>query len=132
MAAQDSMFNWLRKKGGESGSAPHAVRALDRASAIARAGEALNAGDLDQAAQRYRQSLLAQPGDAELRVALSVALIGLGECAEARSHLNRAILIDPGHANACFFLAFAGLFLGIGRIGTSTSSGLRRCVPGRR
>ena len=98
------MFNWLRKKGGESGSAPHAVRALDRASAIARAGEALNAGDLDQAAQRYRQALLAQPGDAELRVALSVALIGLGECAEARSHLNRAILIDPGHANAYFFL----------------------------
>ena len=99
------MFNWLNKKRSRL-DVRDQVAALPaaRAAMIAQAVEALNAGDLAKAAQLYLQVLSADPGDAKLRVALSVALIGQALYAEAKTHLNRAILQAPGNADAYYFL----------------------------
>ena len=101
------MFGWLKRGSASAqGRQPEAGGELDRAIAIAveRAAEALNAGELDKAAQGYRQAIAGQPNHADLQVALSVVLIRQGSYAQARVHLNRAILLDPANANAFHFL----------------------------
>ena len=99
------MFNWLKKRfapaGGQEPDASHPDK---RENLIVQATAALNAGDLVKAAQCYQQAILLNPDDADIRVGLSGALIGQGAHGEARTHLNRAILLDPGNANAYFFL----------------------------
>lgn len=99
------MFTWLKKSFSRDGPREDGAHSsADRISVIERATEALNAGDLTKAVQCYQQAISTQPGDAELRVALGVALIGQGDYATATKHLNRAILLDPVNANAYYFL----------------------------
>ena len=67
-------------------------------------GEAMAAGNLAEATQYYRQALSMDPGDAALRVVMSFALIGQKLYVEAKTHLNRAILLDPRNASGFYLL----------------------------
>lgn len=69
---------------------------------VARAVAALNAGDLGTAAVFYRQALSLQPNDPDSRVALSVALIGQAAYVDAKTELNRVMLIQPANANVYY------------------------------
>lgn len=74
------------------------------ADSIARGLAAANRGDYVKAADGYRQALELTPDDAGLRVVLGFALIEQKAYAEARGHLNRAILLDPGNAQGFYLL----------------------------
>jgi Flp pilus assembly protein TadD len=64
--------------------------------ALVRQGRALfNQGKHDQAEQLYRQALALSPRSFEGAMALGVLLDLKGQCAEARTHLNRAIDVAP-------------------------------------
>lgn len=99
------MFNWLKKR-----PAPDRVRSrstgkeADQTSLIAQAVAALTAGDLVKAAQFYEQALSTDPCNPELLCGLGVALIRQAAYADAKRHLNRAILMDPGNAYAFYLL----------------------------
>ena len=98
------MFNWLKKSVGRSGGGRGAENQADPASLMAQATEALNAGDLEKAAQCYQQAVSLNPNNPALRVGLGVALIGQASYAEAKTQLNRAILLDPANANTYYLL----------------------------
>ena len=99
------MFDWLKKLVSTApAKSTEAAKPADAASVIEQATAALNAGDLPRAVQCYEQAILLKPGDPDLRVAISMALIGQRNHAFAKAHLNRAILLDPANANAYYFL----------------------------
>ena len=98
------MFNWLKKRATQSGGEQDANNPTNRERVVAQATGAMNAGDLDKSVQHYRQALSRAPNDGQLRVGLSVALIRQASYAEAKTHLNRAILLDPGNAFAFYLL----------------------------
>ena len=98
------MFNWLKKSVGRSGGGRGAENQADPASLMAQATEALNAGDLEKAAQCYQQAVSLDPNNPALRAGLGVALIRQASYAEAKTQLNRAILLDPANANTYYLL----------------------------
>ena len=100
------MFRWFKKSMPALGEGPprsHHQQA-DRLEAIALATAALNAGDFPGAVACYRQALSIAPDDAQLQIAVSAVLIRQAAYAEARTHLNRAILAAPATANAYYLL----------------------------
>lgn len=100
------MFRWLKKNlpGLDEGPPQSHHQPADRLKAIALATSALNAGDFSGAVACYRHALSIAPDDAQLQIAVSALLIRQAAYAEARTHLNRALLLDPGSANAYYFL----------------------------
>jgi tetratricopeptide (TPR) repeat protein len=57
--------------------------------------ELAESGKFDQAATRYRESLVFRPNDAELHTSLGMALAKLARLSEARSEFEAALHIDP-------------------------------------
>ncbi|HEX7448934.1 MAG TPA: tetratricopeptide repeat protein [Pirellulales bacterium] len=58
------------------------------------------AGNTEKAAALYRQSLLAEPNNAQAWYLLGAALTQFGQLDEARSTLRQATSINPRHAEA--------------------------------
>jgi tetratricopeptide (TPR) repeat protein len=77
------------------GSRPH-VKAGNRA---------MEAGDLEQAAEHYREAVEADAEDALAQYNLGFVLARLGRREEAESRFRRAIELDPDYRNAHFNLA---------------------------
>jgi protein O-GlcNAc transferase len=102
------MFASLKKK--LFGSAEAAARApaepAEDASALKKRGNALlGAGELEQATQCYRQALVLAPNDVGTLVNLGFVLNEQKRYAEARSHLEKAVLLDPKQDDAFYILA---------------------------
>jgi len=56
--------------------------------------------DFEGASEQFRAALQEQPNDANAEANLGSALAELGKFAEAKSHFERALQIDPHHSLA--------------------------------
>lgn len=99
------MFNWLKKSAGpDGGRVVRSDRLADCARVMSIATQAISVGDLAVAAHCYEDGLLIYPDDLQLRVGLGSVLFQKACYAEARIHLNRAILLDPANAGVYYLL----------------------------
>ena len=60
----------------------------------------LHKGELQEAMPFYRELIIQNPGDADLRNDLGVILARMGEKKEAQLHFEKAILLKPNHEAA--------------------------------
>lgn len=79
-------------------------RALDFSGLVTLGRNAIGRGDFSQAADYFVRAVSIDPNDVDLRVSLGFVLIQRRRLADARVHLNRAILIASGNANAFYLL----------------------------
>jgi predicted Zn-dependent protease len=93
---------------------PVAAQSADagRRSRAAAAGQAMNAGDFDEAARLYRELLQSTPKEPGLLMNLGMALAMSGREAEALEPLERAIKGNPKLVPAYLFLGSSYLALG--------------------
>ena len=82
---------------------PPAAERPSPATLLARlADEALERGDLDQAEQRFRRIVEADPGSFRGRAGLGRVALARGDRAVAREHFDAVLAADPENADALF------------------------------
>ena len=81
--------------------APPAVPVRDRVAALMRTGiDAVQSGELDQAAAAFRKAVEVDPTDAEAWDSLGVVLVRAGDEARGVEAFRRALRAVPGHPEA--------------------------------
>ena len=81
--------------------APPAVPVRDRVAALMRTGiDAVQSGELDQAAAAFRKAVEVDPTDAEAWDSLGVVLVRAGDEARGVEAFRRALRAVPGHPDA--------------------------------
>jgi cytochrome c-type biogenesis protein CcmH/NrfG len=80
---------------------PRAVPVRDRVAALMRTGiDAVESGELDQAAAAFRKAVEVDPADAEAWDSLGVVLVRAGDEARGVEAFRRALRAVPGHPEA--------------------------------
>ncbi len=100
------MFTSLKNKlFGSTAKQPQPPEPQADAAAVKKRGNALREqGHLQEAVQCYRRALAAAPNDVGALVNLGFVLSELKQHAEARSHLEKAIQLDPKQDDALYIL----------------------------
>jgi cytochrome c-type biogenesis protein CcmH/NrfG len=93
--------------GPQRGSSAAALPVEDAAPHVARSAAALAERRFEEALAAAREGIVADPGNADARLAAARALLRLGRAADATEELRRAAQADPLHPEVQFELGFA-------------------------